>query len=83
MCKGDYIWNPATCSCRNGKYLGSTTDDTVIKWDEIIEETKTFPTNFNEKKVTCKTKKFYISLVFLITIALLIAVNIYCYQIKY
>ena len=24
MCvKKDYIWNPATCSCQNGKHLGS------------------------------------------------------------
>ena len=25
-----YIWNPATCSCENGKYLASSTDDSVI-----------------------------------------------------
>ena len=23
ICKKDYIWNPATCSCTNGKYLTS------------------------------------------------------------
>ena len=50
----DYIWNPATCSCENGKYLASITDDSVITWDKIIEETKTIPTNFNEEKVACK-----------------------------
>ena len=22
-CKKDYIWNPATCCCENGKYLAS------------------------------------------------------------
>ena len=45
---------------------------------------KTIPTNFNEKKVTCKTQNFYIPLAFLlITIALLIAVSIYCYLMKY
>ena len=22
-----YIWNPAKCSCKNGKYLTSITDD--------------------------------------------------------
>ena len=80
MCKKDYFWNPATCSCENGKHLASITNDSVITCDEIIEETKTIPTktvptNFNEKKVTCKTKNFYISLTFLlITIELLIAV---------
>ena len=42
------------------------------------------PTNFNEKFITCKTQYFYILLVFLlITIALFIAVNIYCYLLKY
>ena len=45
---------------------------------------KTIPTNFNEEKVTCKTQNFYIPLAFLlITIALLIAVSIYCYLIKH
>ena len=63
-------------------------DDSAIMFDEIIEsydeETKTLPTNFNEKKATCKTQNFYILLAFLlITIALLIVVSIYCYLIKY
>ena len=41
-------------------------------------------TNFNEKNVTCKTQSFYILLtLFPITIALLIAVSIYCHLIKY
>ena len=59
--------------------------------DEIIEveETKTnftttFTKNFNEKKATCKTQTFFILLeILLITIALLIAVSIYWYLIKY
>ena len=63
-------------------------DDSAIIWDEITvpydEEIKTTPTSFNEKKATCKTQGFYILLSFLlITIALLIAVSIYCYLIKY
>ena len=54
----------------------------VTKADD--EEIKTIPTNFNEKKATCKTKNFYILLAFLlITIGLLIAVSIYCYLTKY
>ena len=62
-------------------------DDSVIMCDEIIEsyyeETKTILLSFNEKKATCKTQNFYILLAFLlITIALLIAVSIYCYLIK-
>ena len=48
------------------------------------EEIKTIPTNLNKKKVTCKMQIFYILLAFLlITIALLIAVSIFCYLIKY
>ena len=48
------------------------------------EETKTAPTNFNEINITYKPQNFYVLLAFLlITIALLIAVNIYCYLIKY
>ena len=45
----DYIWNPAIYSCENGKYLASITDDSVIMCDEIKQEAKTIPTNFNEK----------------------------------
>ena len=56
----------------------------MIKLDEIIEESKIVSTSFNEKKVTCKIKNFYILLVvLLIIIALLIAASIYCYLIKY
>ena len=48
------------------KYLGSIIYDSVITCDEIIdveaksheEETKTVTTNFNEKNVICKAKKF-------------------------
>ena len=55
-------------------------DDSAIICDEVIEsrdeEWKTILTNFN--------KNFYILLVFLLTtIALLIAVSIYCYLINY
>ena len=57
-------------------------DDSVITCDEIIEET--VPINLNGRKATCKTQNLYILLAFLlITIALLIAVSIYCYLIKY
>ena len=49
-CEKDYILNPATCSCQNGKYLASTMDDSVITFDEIIESYNK-ETNFNEKKI--------------------------------
>ena len=62
--------------------------DKVIDTDakpspKVDDETKTIPTNSNEKKVTCKMQNFYISLAFsLVTVELLIAVGIYCYLIK-
>ena len=58
----DFIWNPTTCSSQNGKYIANTMDDSVIKYDEIMEscdkETKKFLTNFIEEKVSCKTQNF-------------------------
>ena len=91
MCEKDYVWNPATCNCENAKYLASIMDYSIITCDEIIESYAKVSlkdddekTNFNKKKVICKTKNFYIFLAFLlITIALLIAVSIYDYLIKY
>ena len=53
-------------------------DDFVIMSNEVIEETKTVPIDFNDEKVACKTKNFCNLLAFsLITIALWIAVSIY------
>ena len=43
-------------NCKNGKYLASIIDDSVITRDEIIEETKTIPTNFSEKEQPVKRK---------------------------
>ena len=74
----DYVWNRTTC---NGKYLASTMVDSGITCDEIIDVEGI---NSNEKNLTCKTQNFYILLAFLsIIIALLVAVSIYCYLIKY
>ena len=52
----DYIWNPATYSFQNGKYLTSIIDDSVVTWDGTVdveaksndEETKTIPINFDK-----------------------------------
>ena len=52
-------------------------DDSAIICNEVInadskqsltddDETSTIPTNFNEKKATCKTQNFYILLAFLL-----------------
>ena len=48
ICEKDYIWNPATCCCENGKYLANIMDDSVITCDEIIEK-KAVSAIFNEK----------------------------------
>ena len=86
------VWNPATCSSENGKYLASIMDNSAIICDEVIDagtksndEAKWYDeTNFNEKKTTCKKLNFHSLLAFLlIAIALLIAVIIYCDFIKY
>ena len=49
MREKDYMWNPATCSCGNGQYLASISDNSVITCDEIIEKTETILTYFHEK----------------------------------
>ena len=28
-CEKDYVWNPSTCNCENGKYLASSMDGTM------------------------------------------------------
>ena len=54
----------------------------MITCDEIIKETRTIPTSFIGKRQSLQHKvSIYDLLSFLlITIALLIAVSIYCYQ---
>ena len=55
--KKNYVWNPATCNCQNGKYSASIMNNSAIMCDEVTDaeaksnnkETKTVPTNFNEK----------------------------------
>ena len=54
ICEKCYVWNPSTCSYQNGRYLTSIIDDVVITCDDAEaksndKETKTVPTNFNEK----------------------------------
>ena len=69
-----YIWNPSAYICKNGKYLASIIDDSVITCDEVIDmkERKTIP-----KNIICERKRFFILITFLLTtIALLIAFSI-------
>ena len=67
--KKDYVWNPSTDNCENEKYLASIMDDSTSICDEVIEsykeEIKIIPTNFNEKKVTCKIQSFHILVAFI------------------
>ena len=37
MCQKGYIWDTATCSCENGKYVASITDDSLITCHETID----------------------------------------------
>ena len=30
VCEKNYVWNPATCNCENGKYLAGIMDDSKI-----------------------------------------------------
>ena len=39
-----YIWNPATCNCKTGKYVRSIIDNSVTTCNEITKETKTIST---------------------------------------
>ena len=47
ICEKYFICNSATRSYENGKYLTNMTDS-VVTYDEIIEETKNFLKHFNE-----------------------------------
>ena len=62
MGEKNYIWNPATCSFKNGKYVGSFIDNSVMTCDEIVEETKTVPIKTATTDNT--STNFYILLAF-------------------
>ena len=51
-CKKDYICKPATCSCKNGKYVWSI-DNSVITCDEIIDTTK------NSSNKSCSNRQYF------------------------
>ena len=90
MCKKDYILNPATSSSKNGRYLASIINNSVIMFDDVIdgvaksfdEEKKLFQQFLMKENIICEIKSFHILLVFLlISIVLLIAAS--SYLIKY
>ena len=54
VCKKDFVSNPTTCNCENGKNLASIMDDSEITCDEFIESYDE-KSNLNVKKpVKCK-----------------------------
>ena len=71
-------WNPTACIWKNGKIVQSITENSIVICNKIVD-------NKNYSHKICSSKMyFYILLTFLlITIALLIAVSIYSYLIKY
>ena len=56
----DYLWNPATCSCKNGKYVRGVTDNSVITCDEIIDRTKSILTKTVPTKGNLENSVFYL-----------------------
>ena len=81
-----YIWNPATCRFKNGKYVGSIADNLVITCDETIEETEIASTkNTATKTAPAKnaSTNFYTLLAFLLITIALSSKNILIYDILY
>ena len=65
-----YIWNPATCSCKTGKYLASIIDNSSITCGEIIYTTKNVPTKSVSEKSIPVNLYILLSLL-LVTIAII------------
>ena len=58
-CEKDFIWNTATCSCENGKYVISITSDLVITCVEILEATKNVPIKSTSTKTVPTRNSIY------------------------
>ena len=43
MCNKDCIWNLSPCTQKNGKYLGSINNDSVIRFDKIVDVIRSEP----------------------------------------
>ena len=57
----DYIWNPATFSCKNSKHLASTIDNSVITGDKIINvATKSYDETIKIIPTKLTSANFYI-----------------------
>ena len=69
-CVKYYIWNPAICSCKTGKYLASIIDNSIITCGEIIYTTKNVPTKSVLEKSISVNLYILLSLL-LVTIAII------------
>ena len=47
VCEKDYVWNPATFNCENGKYLASIMDDSAFTCNKTIK-------SYNKKQILMK-----------------------------
>ena len=56
ICEKDCLWNPATWSCENGKYVESIIDNSATTCNQIIGTIETIPACFNEKRWPVKQK---------------------------
>ena len=59
MCGKQYIWNPATCSYENGKYLGGIIDYSVVICDETLAAVSKL---YNNAKQTVRNSVLQIAL---------------------
>ena len=67
MCEKGYTCDSAICSYENGEFVRSIIDNSLITFDKSKEDTKSVPTNFNNKKVTNRTKKIlYFTCLFIV-----------------
>ena len=90
-CKKDYVWNPTTCSCKNGEYLRSSIYDSRITSNKFVNAANSISTNvptnvtcivlntFHSKKVRHKMH-CYILYTVLLVIILLCKIAIICYH---
>ena len=86
-----HISDPATCRCKNGEYLASSIDDSVMMCDEIVNAEdnistnvptyvmSTVSTNSYNKKVRYKMGCYILHTVLLVIILLFI-ITIICYR---
>ena len=60
-CKKEYIWNPSTCSCENGEYLGSSSsiDDSMIMCNEILNAADSVSTDGSANVMSTASTNFY------------------------